>query len=292
MNLKASRPVPDREAYQFIIENINGNSLYEKDLPEKFCSEYLEWIKSSKLNNLINLDKFKSLQYVHGTSQSFDFFYLTNHKKRFRIFKGDFMYHQIMFRNDYNWEFIEDDEIKRGDVVIFSLPFSDCGDIHPQTNEILDKCDELEVCVFIDCAYMIMSRDIEFDFNRKCIQGISFSMTKGFYGAEHLRIGLRLTKEFTDDPVEVFNQFEVIIWIGPDVGLKLINNFEVDYIQNKYYDRQIEICKELNIESSKCAIFGITDKNHFKFKKYDRGTNWRRVCISSLLGNMKDLHYE
>ena len=293
MNYKQSRPIPDKEVYQFIVNNINGNSLYNKNLPKNFCNSYLEWIKSSKLNNLINLNKFKSLQYVHGTAQSFDFFYLTNHNKRFRIFRGDFMYHQIMFkRGKFNWRYLEDDRIQTNDAVIMSLPFSDCGDIHPRTYEILDECEKWDVPVFIDCAYMIMSRDIEFDFNRECIQGTSFSMTKGFYGAEHLRIGLRLTKEFTDDPVEVFNQFEMINWIGPDIGLKLMNNFEVDYIQNKYYDKQIEICKELNIEPSKCAIFGITDKNNFKFKEYDRGTNWRRVCISSLLGDMGDLQYE
>jgi len=290
MNLKPARPVPDREAYQFIVNNINGNSLYEKNLPEKFCSEYLEWIKSSNLNNLINLDKFKSLQFVHGTSQSFDFFYLTNHKKRFRTFKGDFMYHQIMFRNGYDWKYIDDEEIKKGDVVIFSVPFSDFGDIHPRTDEILDKCDKLGVPVFLDCAYMIMVRDIEFDFDRKSIQGISFSLSKGFYGTEHLRIGMRLTKEFTDDPVEVFNDFQMINWIGPDIGLKLINNFEHDFIQNKYYDKQIEICKELNIEPSKCVIFGVTSKTHSKFGGYDRGTKWRRVCISSLLGDMEDIH--
>ena len=290
MNLKASRPVPDREAYQFIVDNINGNSLYKKDLPVKFCSEYLEWIKSSKLNNLINLDKFKSLQFVHGTSQSFDFFYLMNHTKRFRGFKGDFMYHEIMWKRGYEWKHIEDGEIERGDAVIFSLPFSDFGDIHPRTDEILDKCDKLGVPVFLDCAYMIMARDIEFDFDRKCIQGISFSLSKGFYGAEHLRIGLRLTKEFTDDPVEVFNDFQMINWIGPDIGLKLINNFEHDFIQNKYYDKQIEICKELNIEPSKCVIFGVTDENHSDFGNYTRGTEWRRVCISSLLGDMEDIH--
>ena len=67
MNLRASRPVPDKEAYQFIVDNINGNSLYEKDLPEKFCQEYLEWIQSSKLNNLINLNGFNryNLYMVH-----------------------------------------------------------------------------------------------------------------------------------------------------------------------------------------------------------------------------------
>ena len=38
-----------------------------------FLGEYLEWIRNSKLNNLLNLQGYKSLQYVHGTSQSFDF---------------------------------------------------------------------------------------------------------------------------------------------------------------------------------------------------------------------------
>ena len=79
-------------------------------------------------------------------------------------------------------------------IVIFSLPFSDYGDIHPKTNDILDKCDELEVPVFVDCGHLVMARDIEFDFDRKCIEGISFSLSKGFYGAEHLRIGMALLK--------------------------------------------------------------------------------------------------
>tara|TARA_B000000532_G_scaffold244197_1_gene242967 strand:- start:871 stop:1752 length:882 start_codon:yes stop_codon:yes gene_type:complete len=290
MSFKSSRPVPDTEAYEFIKKNIDGNCLYKKDLPETFCKEYLKWICNSKLNNLLNLQNYKSLQYVHGTSQSFDFFYLTNHKKRFRTFKGDFMYHKIMWRNGYEWKYIEDGEIEKNDAVIFSLPFSDYGDIHPRTYDVLDKCDELKVPVFVDCAYLVMARDIEFDFDRECIEGISFSLSKGFYGAEHLRIGMRLTKKFIDDPVEVFNDFQMINWIGPDVGLKIINNFDFDFIQNKYHDKQIEICKELEITPSKCAIFGITDEEHEEFGHYDRGTEWRRVCISQLLGDMKDIH--
>ena len=290
MSFKSSRPVPDTEAYQFIKKNIDGDCLYKKDLPETFCHQYLEWIRNSKLNNLLNVQTYKSLQYVHGTSQSFDFFYLTNHRRRFRTFKGDFMYHKIMWRNGYEWSYLEDCEILRNDAEIFSLPFSDYGDIHPKTNDILDKCDELEVPVFVDCAYLVMARDIEFDFDRKCIEGISFSLSKGFYGAEHLRIGMRLTKKFIDDPVEVFNDFQMINWIGPDVGLKLINNFDFDFIQNKYHEKQIKICKELKISPSKCAIFGITDEEHQEFGHYDRGTEWRRVCISQLLGDMKDIH--
>ena len=287
--MRGARPIPDKQSYEFIKDNINGNCLYTPNLIQEYCNIYSKWIQSSKLNNLINLDKFKSKMFVHGTSQSFDFFYLTNHNKRFRVFKGDFKYHQIMWKHKFNWCYLEDDRIQTDDAVIMSLPFSDCGDIHPQTYEILNECEKWEVPVFIDCAYMIMSRDIEFDFNRECIQGVSFSMSKGFYGAEYLRIGIRFTREHIDDPVEVFNSFKMVNWIGLDIGLKIVNNFETDYIQNKYYSKQIEICKELKINPSKCVIFGITDKTHSKFGDYNRGTEWRRVCISSLLGDMKDL---
>jgi len=289
MLYKSARPIPDKRSYKFIKKNINGKNIYKKNLPKKFCEGYFDWITKTKLNKLYNLDKFKSKQFVHGTAQSFDFFYMDNHTRRFRCFKGDFMYHQIMWKRGYNWSFIEDGDIQENDAVIFSVPFSDFGDVHPQTDSVLNMCDKLGVPVFIDCAYMIMSRNINFDFGRDCIKGASFSMSKGFYGAEHLRIGLRLTEKFTDDSVEVFNQFEMINWIGPDVGLKIIDRFKTDYIQNKYYWSQRQVCESLDITPTNCAIFGLTDDNHPQFKDNQRGTDWRRVCVSHLLGDMKDL---
>ena len=53
----------------------------------------------------------------------------------------------------------------------------------------------------------------------------------------------------------------MVNWIGPDIGLKLIDRFDTDYLQNKYHKKQLKVCKELNIQPSKCVIFGITDKN-------------------------------
>ena len=94
--MRGARPIPDKTSYNFIKKNVNGKSIYENNLVKDFCNSYSNWIQSSKLNNLQNLNKFKSIQYTHGTAQSFDFFYLKHHKKRFRIFRGDFMYHQIM----------------------------------------------------------------------------------------------------------------------------------------------------------------------------------------------------
>ena len=70
-----------------------------------------------------------------------------------RCFKGEFIYHEVTWRNNYpGWAYIEDDDISKNDAVIVSLPFSDYGAEHPDMQSMLDKCDELNVPVFIDCA--------------------------------------------------------------------------------------------------------------------------------------------
>ncbi len=291
-NLRNSRPIPNRDVYEFVTTEVKSANLYDLNKIPEFCENYLNWIQSTKLNNLIGLDNFNSKQYVHGTSQSFDFFYLSHTRKRMRCFKGDFAYHRLSWRDNFDWLYLEDDIIREGDAVIMSVPFSDLGDIHPQTDFILNICDKLDVPVFLDCAYMIIARDIDFDFNRECIQGVSFSMSKGFYGAEKLRIGLRLTRDYQDDPVEVFNSMQMLNTVGVHVGQKIIDNYSVDYNTETYRDKQEELCNQLKIGYSKCVLFGITDKNHPQFKDFDRGTDYRRVCLSSLMGDMEDLHYD
>ena len=291
-NLRNSRPIPNRDVYEFVTTEVKSANLYDLNKIPEFCENYSNWIQSTKLNNLIGLDNFNSKQYVHGTSQSFDFFYLSHPRKRMRCFKGDFAYHRLSWRDNFDWLYLEDDIIREGDAVIMSVPFSDSGDIHPQTDFILNICDELDVPVFLDCAYMIIARDIDFDFNRECIQGVSFSMSKGFYGAEKLRIGLRLTRKYEDDPVEVFNSMQMLNTVGVHVGQKIIDNYSVDYNTETYRDKQEELCNQLKIGYSKCVLFGITDKNHPQFKDFDRGTDYRRVCLSSLMGDMEDLHYD
>ena len=107
-------------------------------------------------------------------------------------------------------------------------------------------------------------------------------------GTHRIRIGLRCKKDFNDDPVDVFTSMGMVSKISAGVGYDICNNFEPDYNQNKFRDKQLTICKELNIQPSDCVLYGITDENHKEFGDYDRGSRWRRVCISSLMGDMNE----
>ncbi len=286
-NGKKSGPIPNKEVFEFISKSLSSKYLHDEKILNNFLNIYFEWIQSSKLNNLHGLKKFKSLSFVHGTTQSFDFFYAENKNRRMRCFKGEFKYHTLSWRNNYpGWTYIEDDKIKKNDALIISLPFSDCGTKHPEMENIIKICDDLNVPVFIDCAYFSVCRNIDFDLDRPCIKGLSFSMSKAFYGTERLRIGLRCKKINNDDPVDIFTSMDMVSKISAGVGYELCKKFEPDYNQNNFREKQLKICRELKLNPSDCVIFGITDKKNKMFNDHDRGTEWRRVCISKLLGNM------
>lgn len=286
---RRSRPIPNYEIVKFVNDHVSSKYLYSDSILPEFVDVYYKWVQSSKLNKLHGLDKFNCVDFMHGTSQAFDFYYMKHHNKRFRCLKGDYAYHKVSWKNYFNWAYLDDEPLRSNDAVIISLPFSDLGAQHPKMLDILDQCDELNIPVFIDAAYYCIARNIEFDLDRPCIDTIAFSLSKAFYGVERLRAGIRCRRTNEDDGAVLFNQFHCVSKIAAGVGLELCKNFEFDYNQNKFRNEQIKICKDLNIAPSDCVPFGITDKNHPKFGDYDRGTDWRRVCISTLLGDCDEI---
>ena len=286
---RASRPVPNSEVIQAVNGAVCSENLYNVKLLDKFLETYFAWIQSSEINKLHGLEKFDKLSYTHGTSQAFDFFFMAHKSRRFRCFRGDFVYHKVSWNSYFeDWKYIEDEPLVEGDAIIISLPFSDSGNIHPELEKTLDQCDKLNIPVLLDCAYYHISGGIEFDLNRPCIDTVTFSLSKPFYGAERLRIGMRCKKTYDDDAVDLFNQFNMLSRIALGVGIRLCESFHPDYNYNKFREKQLILCKELEIEPSDSVIFGLASKDHPKFKGYDRGSDYRRVCISKLLGDCNE----
>ena len=277
-------PIKNSEIISFVkktdTNNFLFNALQNLELRDQFLNEYFSWVKTSKLNALKGLEQFKNLSYVHGTSQSFDAFYAENKNRKFRCFKGDFFYHTLSWRNNYEFSYLDDEKLDKNDAVVISIPFSDNGYIHPDTPQVIETCNKLEVPVLIDLAYYNLARGINFNLDEPCISTITFSLSKGFYLIDRLRIGMRCKREFNDDPVDVFNSFDMFNKAGAALGLEILKNFSPDYNQNKYYEKQKEICSNFNFEISNCVVFGLGDKNYSKF---NRGARWNRVCISNFL---------
>lgn len=267
-----STAISDPEVINYI-KNFNTDfyTILSTDSKE-YTEIFLNWIRSSKNNLLYGLDKFKYAVYSNGTTEGFEKFYWNNQHKRFRCFKGEYLYHKLAWRN-YNWDFIEDDDLKFGDAVVISLPFADTGSMHPQMDFVLKKCTEFKIPVLIDACYFGISKGIIYNFHHECITDITFSLSKVFPVA-HARIGLRLTKEDTDDLLFVYQKHSYNNRLGAELGVYLMKKFSPDYIYDKYREKQEKFCSVLGVNPSDTVIFGIGDSN---WNEYNRGTATNRL---------------
>jgi len=262
-----------------------GNCLQKEN---NFCQDYLAWIKSTKHNTIKGLDDFKYACYSNGTTEAFDKFYVKNAKRRFRCFKGEYMYHRLAWRNGYpNWAFIEDAPLDANDAVVISLPFSDTGNKHYDMDRVLQDCTELSIPVLVDCAYFGICHNIDFDFTHPCITDITFSLSKTFPVA-HVRIGMRLTRVDDDDSLFVYNKSGYVNRVGGTLGSIYLKTFTPDYIVDMYASKQKEFCHALKAEISNTVLFGIGGE---EWNEYNRGGPTNRLSLHKFLNLPITLFY-
>lgn len=276
--------VQNRELENEVISIINKVSsdacLFDPSVQDKFLSRYPNWIEETTLNRFSGFSDFKTAAFSNGTTESFDKFYLKHKNKRMRCFRGEYMYHLVVADQYFEkFAYIDDEPLEHGDVVIFSLPFADNGGEHWNMSEVLNQCDKLNIPVLIDCCYFGVCKDIHFDFSHKCIEVITFSLSK-IFPVQHLKIGMRLTRSDDDDPLMVYNRNKYINRLGAAVGLELMNRYSPDFNQNLYGNNQTQFCETLSVLPSKCVFFGLGGE---EYAKYNRGTHINRLCFSKYL---------
>jgi hypothetical protein len=90
----------------------------------QFCEKYRNWITATKLNQYVGIKDFKFATYSNATSESFDKFYIKNNNRRFRCLRGEYVYHQVAWRNSWpDWKFIDDEELAVNDAVVLAIRF-------------------------------------------------------------------------------------------------------------------------------------------------------------------------
>ena len=282
---RGGRAIPDLQVKSFW-KNIDADELSNvitnnTNTAETFVDTFDEWIRGSKLNNIKGLLNYKT--FIAGTSQAFDTFWMRHHDKRFRCFQGEFFYHKANWKKFHKWEYIDNRDIAWGDAVVISYPFSDYCKEHSEMKNILDRCEKSKVPVLIDCAYYVIAKDLDFDFsNYSCVEDIVFSLSKGFYQANKLRAGIRYSRYFRDDNIDMYNEWEQLNHLGAYLGTKLLNEFPSDYAVNLFRDRQLKYCEEHNLTPADCVSFAFGDD---EYQDLNRGTEVNRLCIADQIGD-------
>lgn len=267
--------IMDPDTLKVLREPLDASVVHSESIITEYLNAYEEWIRSSTNNSIIGLDHFKIKAYSNGTSEAFDKFYMKHRLRRFRCYKGEYVYHKLAWRDNYDWAYLEDAPLHKNDAVVISLPFADTGNKHVDYHTLMRKCTELNVPVLVDCAYFGVCRTIDFDFAYSCISDITFSLSKIFPLA-HARVGIRFTKVDDDDTLLVYHKVNYNNKIGAYLGIKFIEKFSPDYIPNKYIGKQFDYCAQVGVEPSNTVLFGIGGD---KWKKYNRGGLTNRLSF-------------
>lgn len=269
--------IQDPFIIQFIKKQNLADNLWKDNICKDFCHQYVNWIRLTENNKIIGLENFTHAVYSDGTSEAFRMFYIKNKDKRFRCYAGEYVVHQLAWRNNWtNWKLIKDNDIEKNDAVVISLPFADTGNEHQELDKLLMLCTELNVPVLMDCAYFGTTSEVIYNFDYPCITDITFSLSKTFPVA-HARIGLRLTKVDDDDLMLVHEKINYNNRLSAGLGLDIISNFSADYIYNKYRSKQLELCNQLKLAPSKCVLFGLDYNN--RYPEYNRGGMVNRLGL-------------
>ena len=282
MNLRGAKPVADKSIQTFVNSLDLTDALYNESIPAEFMENFYNWIASSKNNTIKGIENFNNRKLVAGSAQAFDHWYWRHKNRTFRFFKGEFMYHSAVLKHGGFYANIEDKKLQANDAVIISVPFSDYGSQHPKLEFILNNCQILGIPVLLDFAYYPCTKNINIDLVKyTCVETITFSISKAFYGAEFLRVGMRLEREDTDDGIDVFNSVDMYNRIGLSIANELIKNYSVDYNWETYSKVYSQVCRENNLKETDCIMFGLGDDT---WSHMNRGTDVNRVCISELIG--------
>lgn len=272
------RPLYDRAFGKFAREGLTDCFDPSDKVKPLFLEKVDQWIHGSALNKVSGLDSFPHRDFISGVTHSLDDLHIS-FPQTLVCMENEYAYHRRM-KPDFVHRTLR--TLEPGDVLVFAIPFAWYGAEHPQTKEILDRCLELGIPVHVDSAYFGCLRGFNFNYDHPAIQSVSFSLSKGL-GMGSQRVGVRYSRNRHLGPVSIINDFSMEIASLMNAGIKVIDQFGSDYLQNRYGEAYDLVCEKLNLQKTKTI--------HVAFVEEEFG-KWMPVGVRSFLRYLVDDYNE
>ncbi|MCB0386222.1 MAG: hypothetical protein KDD43_12590, partial [Bdellovibrionales bacterium] len=214
----------DREIHAFLSTLSREHFSDQADLRDRYLTIFDSWLGGSQWNEISGISAFPHRDFCVGVTHFLDDVHQMNGEKVV-VVQGDYRYHwrlrpEIATRTP--------ESLSKGDILILAMPFPSIGDIHPQTNEFLDRAQQLDVPVYIDGAWYGCSRGIKFNFDHPAVRSVGFSLSKGL-GLGANRIGVRYSRSRENGPITIMNDHNMCINVLMWYGIQFIERFGSDY---------------------------------------------------------------
>ncbi len=206
---------------------------------DEFIEQADEWFMSTKINSLHGIEQFPNKDIIIGCTQFIENLCL-RYKWNIQVLPDDYAYYTVMGKRPTQVGSLEPNV-----PLIVSVPNWKYGP-RPQWGDILNECQNKNIDIHIDCAWLPVARDIELDFDHPNIKsiGMSISKTIGTWN----RIGLRYSKQKTVDAISLYNARAKYNDALISAGSYIMKNLDRDYMWNTYSETYSNVCKEYNLE--------------------------------------------
>lgn len=241
--LEVERPSPltDKKIEQTIKTILSGNIDLDTsdDVYDEFVGKLESWIFSSKLNHFSGISEFTKKDIIIGCTQFIDSLYM---KGTVQTLSGDYRYHQRLGIG----KIVTVGNIIPNVPMIIAMPYPSYGNIHPLMDEVLAECQNKNVSVHIDGAWIPCCKNINFDFSNPCIESIGISLSKGL-GLGWNRIGVRWSKQKSVDAITIMNDFHMSNKSLVVIGRLFLESFPSDYLWTTHQKNYEKVCKDFDL---------------------------------------------
>ena len=214
---------------------------YEMD---EFISLADSWFKSSKLNVLHGWDEFDNIDVTTGNTQFIESFFIRYGQDGFQILENEYAYYGLMGKYG-----CKPQDLKPNLPLIITLPHYGYGGMRPEWQEVLEICSQRNIDIHIDFAWISLANGLEIDLTHPCIKSFAISLSK--FDMTWNKVGLRWSRQRTMDSITIMNHYYGAINSNKfSCGAHMMQEFDRDYLWNKYGNHYRELCASLNTNPS------------------------------------------
>lgn len=221
-----------------------------------FIPMAVEWFSSTKLNNLTGWEEFPCTDVIMGCTHYIESFILKYGWSGFQILPYEYSYYGLMGKHG-----TEPGNLTPNVPLIVSLPSYQHADIRPGWQDILVECEQKNIDIHIDFAWLTTAKDIEFDLAHPCIKSFAMSMSK--YNLHWNRIGIRWCRQRTMDSVTIFNHYYDDVNSGiTTCGAFMVKHIPRDYMWDNYRQHHHDLCQQLNLRPTNIIHVALDQKSN------------------------------
>ena len=204
-----------------------------------------EWFQSTKLCDLQGWEHFPYQDFTLGCNHYIESITGRLGWDRVQVLPNEYAVYTLFGKHG-----TEPGNLEPGKDLIITLPHWQYADLRPEWSDVLKECEQKNIRVHIDFAWLITARDLSIDLSHPCIKSFGMSFSK--YGMRWNRAGIRWCRQRTIDSVTLLNHYYQESNTGiASAAAFMINRVPRDYLWNTYEQQNLEICNKFDLRTTK-----------------------------------------